>query len=326
MRLARDHALATRLVSTLALVAVASGASRWLWVYYQLDPWTRDGRVRVDVVDVAPDVSGWVTQVYVADNMPVRKGQPLFIIDRARYQLALEQADATLEHANASLQQAEAAVRVQATQLAQARREDVRNRKLGSLVPVETVEEGAERVSQLQAAVAQAEATVSQAHAAVYQATADRDTARLNLTRTVVVAPVNGVAANVQLQPGDYLTRGHPVFGVSDAASLHVDGYLEETKLRDIRVGDRATIKLMGDGRRLEGHVVSIAPAIEDRERTPSGDLLADVNPTFNWVRLAQRIPVRIHIDHAPPDLRLIAGRTATVVIHPATAERVARR
>jgi RND family efflux transporter MFP subunit len=317
MRVAWDGGLAARVLLTLALVAVAFGASRWLWVYYQLDPWTRDGRVRVDVVDVAPDVSGWVTRVDVADNMPVRKGQPLFVIDRAHYELALEQANAILEHANAGVRQAEAGVLAQTTQLAQARREDIRNRKLGSLVSIEGVERGAERVAQLQAAVAEAEATVGQAHAAVSEATVNRDTARLNLARTTVFAPVDGVTANVQLQPGDYLTRGHSVFGVIDAASLHVDGYFEETKLRHIRAGDRATVKLMGDGRPLDGHVVSIAPAIEDRERTASGDLLANVNPTFNWVRLAQRIPVRIHIDRAPPDLLLIAGRTATVVIHP---------
>jgi multidrug resistance efflux pump len=192
-------------------------------------------------------------------------------------------------------------------------------------VSVEEVERGAERVAQLNAAVAEAQATVSRAHAAVSQAKASRDTARLNLERTIVVAPVDGVTANVQLQPGDYLTRGHPVFAVIDTASLHVDGYFEETKLRQIRVGERATIELMGDGRRFDGHVESISPAIQDRERTPSGELLANVNPTFNWVRLAQRVPVRIYIDHAPPDLLLIAGRTATVVIHPANSSRSRR-
>jgi multidrug resistance efflux pump len=314
---ARSLAWVGRVTFTLALVAVAILAGQWLWVYYQLDPWTRDGRVRVDVVDVAPDVSGLVTQVDVVDNMPVHKGQELFIIDRPRYELALQLADAALEQANAGLQQAEAAVQVQTTLLAQARREDVRNHKLGRLVPIETVEQGAARVAQLQAAVAQAEATVRQAHAAVSQATATRGTAQLNLERTIVVAPVDGVAANIELRPGDYLTAGHAAFGVVDAASLHIDGYFEETKLRHIHVGDRVTIELMGDGRWLDGHVESIAPGIEDRERTPSGDLLANVNPTFNWVRLAQRIPVRIHIDHAPPDLLLIAGRTATVIIHP---------
>ncbi len=320
MRSASLLAWVGRLLLTLVLVAVAAVAGRWLWVYYQIDPWTRDGRVRVDVAYIAPDVSGLVTEVDVADNMPVHKGQPLFVIDRPRYEFALRQAEATLQQATAGLQQAAAGVEVQTTLLDQARREDVRNRKLGSLVPTETVEQGAAHVAQLQATLAQAEAAVSQARATLAQATAAHDIAALNLERTTVLAQVDGVAANVQLQPGTYLTAGHAAFGIADASSLHVDGYFEETKLANIHVGDRATIRLMGDGRLVEGHVESIAPGIEDRERAASRDLLANVNPTFNWVRLAQRIPVRIHIDQAPPDLRLIAGRTATVVIHPSVA------
>ncbi|HEY1942300.1 MAG TPA: HlyD family secretion protein [Roseiarcus sp.] len=317
MRSAALLAWAGRLLLTLVLVAVAAVAGKWLWVYYQVDPWTRDGRVRVDVAYIAPDVSGLVTEVDVGDNMPVHKGQPLFVIDRQRYDFALRQADATLQQAAAGLQQTEAGVQVQTTLLDQARRDDVRNHKLGSLVPTETVEQGAAHVAQLQATVAQAEAAVSQARATLTQANAARDIAALNLERTTVRAQVDGVAANVQLQPGTYLTAGHAAFGIADAASLHVDGYFEETKLAHIHIGDPATMRLMGDGRRLEGHVESIAPGIADRERSPSGDLLANVNPTFNWVRLAQRIPVRIHIDHAPADLRLIAGRTATVEVHP---------
>ncbi|HEY1944079.1 MAG TPA: HlyD family secretion protein [Roseiarcus sp.] len=320
MRSAAALARAGRPLLTLVLVVIAATAGKWLWVYYQAAPWTRDGRVRVDVANVAPDVSGLVTEVDVVDNMPVHKGQPLFVIDRPRYQFALQQTEAALQQATAGLQQAEAGVQVQATLLEQARREDVRNRKLGSLVPTETVEQGAAHVAQLQATLAQAEAAVSQARATLAQATAAHDIAALNLERTTVLAQVDGVAANVQLQPGSYLTAGHAAFGIADAASLHVDGYFEETKLAHIHIGDRVTVVLMGDSRPLEGHVESIAPGIADRERSPSGDLLANVNPTFNWVRLAQRIPVRIHIDQAPADLRLIAGRTATVVVHPSAA------
>jgi multidrug resistance efflux pump len=320
-----------------ALVVAGLLAADWLWVHYQIEPWTRDGRVRVDVAQVAPDVSGLVTEVHVFDNMRVHKGQPLFVIDRPRYELALEQAQATLQQAQAASQQAaasvqaaEAALLAQNTLLAQARRENARNGKLGDLVPTETVEQGATRVAQLQAAVGQAQAALAQAHAGVSQthanvaqATSALGTARLNLERTTVAAPVDGVAADVQLRPGDYLTAGRPAFGIVDAASLHIDGYFEETKLAHIRIGDNVSVQLMGDGRRLEGHVDSISPGIEDRERGPSGNLLANVNPTFNWVRLAQRIPVRIHIDHAPPDLQLIAGRTATVIVHPSVPVRL---
>ncbi len=320
MRLTERLAGAGRVMITLVLVAFAAIAGKWLWVYYQVEPWTRDGRIRYDVATIAPDVSGLVTEVDVGDNMPVHKGQPLFVIDRPRFEFALRQSEASLQLGAAGLQQAEAGVQVQTTLLEQARREDARNRGLGSLVPTETVEQGAARVAQLQATLAQAEAAVSQARATLAQANAAHDIAKLNLERTTVLAPVDGVAANVQLRPGVYLTAGHPALGVVDATSLHIDGYFEETKLAHIRVGDRATIEVMGDSRPVEGHVESIAPGIEDRERAPSGDLLANVNPTFNWVRLAQRIPVRLHVDKAPSDLLLIAGRTATVVIHPSDA------
>ncbi|MEW6436521.1 MAG: HlyD family secretion protein [Pseudomonadota bacterium] len=306
-----------RFFLTALFVAAGLIAAYWLWIYYQYDPWTRDGRVRLDVAEVAPDISGLVTDVFAKDNMPVHKGQPLFVIDRPRFELALQQADAAVQQANANVLAAEANVEAQSTALAQARREDARNHRLGNLVPTETVEEGRAKVDQLAAAVAQAEAAVAQARAAQGLAIASRGTARLNLDRTLIRAPVDGVTADVQLRPGDYLAAGHPAFGVADSASLHVDGYLEETKLRDIRVGDPVSIQLMGDDRFLKGHVESIAPGIQDRERSPSADLLANVNPTFNWVRLAQRIPVRIHIDEAPPDIKLIAGRTATVIVHP---------
>ncbi|WP_241244848.1 HlyD family secretion protein [Burkholderia ambifaria] len=302
---------------TLALIGAAIFTGRWLWNFYQVDPWTRDGRIRIDVASVAPDVSGLVTQVYVVDNMPVHKGQPLFVIDPQRYEQALQQSESSVQAADAGLEKARADVLSQNTLLDQARRENARNRNLGSLVPVETLEQGAARVRQLEASVAQANALVSQARAAIAQAIAARDTARLNLDRTTVVAPVDGIAANVELRPGDYLSAGHAAFGIADESSLHVDGYFEETKLEQIRIGDQVSIELMGSNRRLEGHVQSVAPGIEDRERAQSGGLLANINPTFNWVRLAQRIPVRIHIDHAPADIRLIAGRTATVIIHP---------
>jgi multidrug resistance efflux pump len=337
-----------RVGATLAIVALAAVSARMLWARYEEDPWTRDGRVRFDVADVAPDVSGLVTQVNVVDNMKVRRGQPLFVIDRARYELAVEQAEANLQQDQASVSRAEAAVvqseagvkaadaavLAQRAQLAEAKQEDARNHQLGDLVSTETRQQGTEKVARFKAGVAQtlaaqaqAEASVAaakagliQARATLVQAQAALDTARLNLQRTTVVAPVTGVAANVQVRPGNYLSAGKAAFGIVDASSLHVDGYFEETRLDRIRVGDEVTIQLMGDGRRLQGHVDSIAPGIADRERSPSAELLANVNPTFNWVRLAQRVPVRIHLDDPPQDLALIAGRTATVIVHPNSA------
>ena len=283
------HALkeGARIAVTLAVVACAILAGRWLWNRYQVSPWTRDGRVRAEIVQVSPDVSGLVTEVLVRDNQPVRRGQVLFVLDRPRYQLALAQAEATIAS--------------QQAQLAEAEREDRRNRALGELVAAEATQQGASRVEQLKAAL--------------LQAIANRDLARLNLERTTVRAAVDGSVANLELRPGDYLTAGRPAMALIDAATVHVDGYFEETKLERVHVGERVLVRLMGTREDLSGRVESIAGGIEDRERGASGDLLANVNPTFSWVRLAQRIPVRLVLDHVPPDIGLIVGRTATVTV-----------
>ena len=276
-----------RVLVTCAAVAVATLGARRLYVHYNLEPWTRDGRVRADVVEVTPDVNGLVTTVFVRDNQVVHVGQVLFMIDRPRYELALRQAEAAIANSQAAL--------------AQARREDQRSRALGTLATTEQVEEGDAKVRELSA----------QLQAAIVQ----RDTARLNLERTTVRATVNGIVTNVALQPGDYASVGHQVLALVDTDAIYVDGYFEETKLPQIRVGDRARVHLMGLDTDLSGTVESIAAAIEDRERSASSANLANVNPTFSWVRLAQRIPVRIKLDRVSDEIRLIPGRTATVSI-----------
>ena len=276
-----------RVALTLALVGAALGVGHLTWDHYREAPWTRDGRVRADVIQVAPDVSGFVEQVVVRDNQDVRQGDVLFTIDRARHQLALAQAEATVQ-----------GLRVQ---IEQARRENRRNTTLGDLVPAELREQGVTKVDQLKASLSQASAAL--------------DTARLNLDRTEVRAPVDGWVTNLDLRPGAYATAGRPVFALVDRQSLHVQGYFEETKLGRIEVGAPVRVRLIGEARWLEGHVDSIAAGIEDRERGGSTNLLANVNPTFNWVRLAQRIPVRVQLDRVPQDTRLIMGRTATVEV-----------
>lgn len=276
-----------RVALTLALVGAAFFVGRLTWDHYREAPWTRDGRVRADVIQIAPDVSGLVAQVAVRDNQPVSKGDVLFTIDRARQQLALAQADATVQ-----------GLRVQ---IEQASRENRRNVTLGDLVPAELREQGSSKVDQLRASLA--------------QALAAQDTARLNLVRTEVRAPVDGWVTNLDLRPGAYATAGRPVFALVDRHSLHVQGYFEETKLGRVPVGAPVRVRLIGETQWLDGHVDSIAAAIEDRERGGSTSLLANVNPTFNWVRLAQRIPVRVQLDQVPPDTRLIMGRTATVEV-----------
>jgi len=285
-----------RIGVTLILLAASIIAALWMWNHYEVEPWTRDGRVRADVVRVAPDVSGLVTQVLVQDNQRVVKGQPLFIVDAPRFRLAVAEARANVAAARATL--------------AQARREAARNVALGDLVSKEEREQGSARVASGIAALEQAQAAT--------------DVAALNLKRTTVSASVNGTVTNLQLRPGDYVAAGSQAMALVDADSLHVDGYFEETKLPRIHIGDPVIVKLMGEREELRGRVESIAAGIDDRDRTSSSNLLPSVTPTFNWVRLAQRVPVRIRLDHVPADVLLIAGRTATVKVidnHPRTAQ-----
>jgi len=278
---------AVRISVTVLTVIVAVLFARWMWIHYELEPWTRDGRVRADTVEVASDVSGLVVAVNVHDNSPVQRGQILFLIDPVRYRLALEQANAVVKTDQATLDEA--------------KREAFRNRVLGKLVSTEVADQTRTRVEQGEAALA--------------QAIANRDTALVNLERTAVRALVPGWATNVQLRPGDYATPGRAVMAVVDSESLHIDGYFEETKLPRIHPGDPVRAYLMGHKHPIEAHVESISGGIVDRERQASESPLANINPTFNWVRLAQRIPVRIHIDRVPADTRLIAGLTATVIV-----------
>jgi multidrug resistance efflux pump len=276
-----------RFAVTAAVVAAALVGGRALWTHYQVDPWTRDGRVRADVVQVAPDVSGLVTRVEAVNDQTVKAGQPLFHVDRERYALALRQADANVAAAKATL--------------SQARRELVRNRTLGELVAAESTEQSASKVEQADAALA--------------QALAARDVAKLNLDRTVVYAPTDGFLSDLTLRTGDYVTAGKPVLALIDSRSFRVEGYFEETKLSGLKIGMPVSVRVMGEPGVLKGHIQSIAAGIEDRDRVAGANLLPNVNPTFSWVRLAQRVPVRVALDQTPGDLRMIAGRTATVAV-----------
>ncbi|WP_029354914.1 HlyD family secretion protein [Bosea sp. 117] len=278
---------AIRVVVTLLVFLAALGAGRELWGHYMDEPWTRDAKVRADIVGLAPDVSGFVSEVLVHDNETVKKGDVLFRIDRARFAIALEQAEAAVDGRKATLDQAT--------------RDRERYEQLKDVVSQQKTEQM--RMAEVEAA------------AAYRQALADRDLAKLNLDRSEVKAPVNGTISNLSLRPGDYVTAGTAELALVDADSLRIEGYFEETKLARIRVGAPVAIQLMGQSARLAGHVESIAAGIEDRERTVGNGLLANINPTFSWVRLAQRVPVRIVLDQIPDDVRLVAGLTATVSV-----------
>ena len=276
-------------IATAVLFVIALAVGRNLWVHYMDEPWTRDGRVRADIVNVAADVSGAVVSLPVADNQLVKKGDVLMRIDPAHYAVAVEQAEAAVAARRAEWQM---------RQQDAARRAD-----MDSLV---VSKESRENASQ----------SAASAQALYRQAVAALDAAKLNLARTTVVAPVDGYVTNLNVHRGDYATAGTPKLAIVDSHSFWVYGYFEETKLPRVRVGDAAEMKLMSGGT-LKGHVESIARGIYDRDNPQSRELVSDVNPTFNWVRLAQRVPVRIHIDEVPADVLLAAGTTCTVVVTP---------
>lgn len=279
-----------RFAMTALAITAACVVGYRLWTYYMDEPWTRDGRVRADVVAIAPDVSGFVTDVLVRDNQKVRRGDILFQIDHARFELALQQADAVVAGRHATLDQTT--------------KDLTRYRGLTT--------DAVSQQKQEQVLAAQLEAK-----AAYDQAVADRAVAQLNLDRSEVHAPVNGTITNMDLRPGAYVTSGKGVMALVDSDTLRVEGYFEETKLPRIHVGDIVSVRLMGDKNRLKGHVQSIAAGIDDRDRSAGSNLLANVNPTFNWVRLAQRVPVRVALDDVPDDTLLVSGRTATVEVRP---------
>jgi multidrug resistance efflux pump len=303
-----------RFALTAVVVLLAVLIATALWRHYMYSPWTRDGHVRAYVVRIAPDVSGLVTNVNVVDNQVVKKGDVLFVIDPARYTDALEQAKANLAAAQAAVQAADA---------------NIDAAKAGTVQSVVSSEDRANAsaaadaaratVSKAQAGQEQAAAAKLQAQAAVKQAEAALATAELNLRRTEVRAPVDGYVTNLLVRVGDYASAGAPRLALLDSDSFWVDGYFEETKLPHIHLGDKADIRLMAGGVILHGTVEGIARGISDAEDPTSPDLLANINPTFNWVRLAQRVPVRVRIDtgHMPAGTLLVAGQTATLILHP---------
>lgn len=277
-----------RSLITLAIVAAAIAAGLWLWHYYLFTPWTRDGRVRADVVTIAPDVSGRVVALPIADNENVTRGETLFRIDDTRYQSALEKAQAVVQQRQAELELSQ--------------HEASRRSRLSR----QAISAESQETAQINSRVATAQ--LGQAKSAL-------TSARIDLKRTTVQAPAAGHILNLQLAEGNYVNVGTPVMALVKADSFYVTGYFEETKTPHIQVGDPARVILMSGDTELRGHVESIGRGIADSNTATNNQLLPQVQPTFSWVRLAQRIPVRIALDEAPDDVTLSAGMTATVRI-----------
>lgn len=277
------------LIATLLVLALALWIGRTLWINYMNTPWTRDGRVRADVINVAADVSGVVVDVPVRDNQLVKKGDVLMQIDPEHYEIAVKQAQALVASRKATWEM---------RKLNAKRRAD-----MDSLVISSESRDDASNIA-------------SSTLADYELAQAQLDAAELNLKRTKVLSAVDGYVTNLNVHRGDYARIGEAKMAVVDKNSFWVYGYFEENKLPHVRVGDPADMQLMS-GEVLKGHVESIARGIYDRDNPQSRELTADVNPTFNWVRLAQRVPVRIHLDQVPEGVVLAAGITCTVIVNP---------
>ncbi|HDR2458534.1 efflux RND transporter periplasmic adaptor subunit [Enterobacter ludwigii] len=281
--------LVGRYALTLCAVVAATLLAFMMWKHYAQTPWTRDGRVRADVVQIAPDVSGPVIRVAVRDNQWVNRGDVLYAIDPHWLTLAVASAQAEVE----------------------SRRHEMVMRQ-----------DAARRRAQIKAAISsedlqQAGSAANVAVANYHGALAALELAELNLSHATVRAPVSGYITHLRLRPGDYATAGETKVAIVDAHSFWVVGYFEETKLRHIRVGDTAHIVLMGYDPVIAGHVESIGHGIGDNNDETGGLGLPDVEPTFSWVRLAQRVPVRIHIDALPKGVELVAGLSASVEVVP---------
>jgi RND family efflux transporter MFP subunit len=281
---------AVRVMVTIVVVAAAAAVGWWLWNFYTLSPWTRDARVRANVVEVAPDVSGLITDIAVVDNQKVARNDVLFLIDQRRFKIAVELATANVARSQATLKLAQD----------DADRDARIMQRDSAAISVQSAETSRARAAEAAAALQLAQAQLA--------------SAELDLQRSTVRSPVNGNIANLTATVGDYAARGTGVLAVVDSDSFYVYAYFMETKLPAIAVGDEAEVRLMAGGALLRGEVQGVSRAIANPTRT-GGGLLATVEPNFEWIRLAQRIPVRIALEKSPADVDLVSGLSATVTI-----------
>lgn len=330
---------------TLAAVVLAGLLGWKMWDAYMGAPWTRDATVRAYVVTMAPEVAGRIVELHVVDNKYVHRGDLLLVIDPTNYRIAVSQSEAAVQQAQANVQSTEAQMNVQQAQinaseaqfrlgraaLVFAQQQAQRYQKLAKdgYGTVQNAEQFTSQLHQQEATVQSAQDSLNQAlrqvetlkaqrlsaEAGLAQAKAQLSQAQVNLERTRILAPVDGYVTNLLAQLGDYINVGVNTISLVDADSFWIDGYFEETNLAPIHVGDPAQIKLMGHAQILRGHVDSVARAINVANAEPNSQGVATVNPIFTWVRLAQRIPVRIHIDEVPTGIVLTAGMTATIEI-----------
>ncbi|MCZ4060073.1 p-hydroxybenzoic acid efflux pump subunit AaeA [Pantoea sp. LMR881] len=276
-----------RYAITLLLVIIAVIIIFRAWVFYTESPWTRDARFSADVVAISPDVTGLITDVPVHDNQLVKKGDTLFVVDRPRYQKALDQAQADVEYYQALV--------------SEKRREAGRRNQLGT-------------VAMSREAIDQANNDLQTSEHQLAKAIATRDLAKIDLERTTIKAPSDGWVTNLNVFGGEYITRGSVAVALIQQHSFYVLAYLEETKLHGVQPGFRAEVTPLGSNIVLRGTVDSIAAGVTNSSSSVDTKGMATVDSNLEWVRLAQRVPVRIRLDQQPGN-RFPAGTTATVVI-----------
>jgi multidrug resistance efflux pump len=327
-----------RMLFTAGLVVIAALAAFYLYWRYLEHPWTRDGQVRALIVNVTPRVAGNVVQVHVADNQFVHKGDLLLEIDPAQYRLAVQAAAVELDlqrqtvaELEAAIESAAATVEAVTASLEEARKESERARAAGQAVSAEYVDQRATAVDVAAAGLSEGKAKLAEAkqtlgtpgedNVRIQAAKVALDRAKLNLSWTQITAPSDGFVTNVNVEEGDYADVGIPLLAFVDSTSFWVSGYFMETQLRHIRIGDPAVITLMAHpDQPLAGEVESFGRAISPPDVAlveGVAGLVPQVQSTFDWVRLAQRVPVRVKITHVPDGVDLIAGITATVAIRP---------
>ena len=277
-----------RYLATGVLVVAALVAARHGWRVYVTSPWTRDGMVRVQVANVAPQISGQIVEVRTYDNQHVQKGDILYVIEKFDFEVALDNAKATILNRAADLEVKKAQ---------NARREALTT--LSTSIETKQVFDGNAKMAE--AALASAKAGLAQAE--------------INLQRTEVRSPVDGYVTNLLMRVGDSARAGTPNLSVIDEHSHWIDAYFEETKLASIHVGDPVEATLLGFETPISGRIESITGGISAANAASSTQGLPNVDPIFTWVRLAQRIPVRIRIEQVPPDVPLVAGMTCSVSV-----------
>lgn len=281
-----------RYLITLLLFVAAGSVVYSYYQSYTSNPWTRDGQVSAYIVSITPRVTGQIIKIHVDDNSQVSKGDLLFEIDPSIYRAAYNKALATQKQALALL--------------AKAKNEEQRaaslEKRTPGAVPVLTLNNLSNAVETSSANVQVAKANVEEAH--------------LNLEFTKVYAPTNGYITNFNLRVGSQVVANSPVVALIDEDSFWIEGYFKETDLVGVNPQDKAFVTLMMHNNvLLKGHIKSIGFGIAKQDGSTGNDLLPNVNPNFQWIRLAQRIPIKVKLDNVPEDLQLRVGMTASIKI-----------